>query len=54
MYPDFTFPLYWDNMAANEVLTAVALVSSSAEYQNVKEGFKRTCNKSVLKVAENL
>ncbi|XP_029310425.1 protein mono-ADP-ribosyltransferase PARP15-like [Cottoperca gobio] len=48
--PDLTLPLYWDNMAAGEASKAVALQSSSAEYQGVKKAFKRTVHKTVLKI----
>ncbi|XP_032400417.1 protein mono-ADP-ribosyltransferase PARP14 isoform X2 [Etheostoma spectabile] len=47
---DFTFPLYWDNMGADESLKVVALQPSSAEYQRVKQDFKRTVHKTVLKI----
>ncbi|XP_022619854.1 poly [ADP-ribose] polymerase 14-like [Seriola dumerili] len=47
---DFTLPLYWDNMAAGENNEVVALQSSSAEYQTVKETFKRTVPKAVIKI----
>uniref|UniRef100_A0A8D0D2S7 Poly [ADP-ribose] polymerase n=1 Tax=Sander lucioperca TaxID=283035 RepID=A0A8D0D2S7_SANLU len=46
----FTLPLYWDNMAAGESLKVVALQPSSAEYRTVKEAFKRTVQKTVLKI----
>eukprot|EP00064_Thunnus_orientalis_P011424 superscaffoldBa00001651_g11455 len=46
---DFTLPLYWDNMA-NDNLKVVALQPSSAEYQTVKEAFKRTVFKTVMKI----
>ncbi|XP_044039273.1 protein mono-ADP-ribosyltransferase PARP14-like [Siniperca chuatsi] len=48
--PDFPLPLYWDNMAAGEVLKVVALQPSSAEYRTVKEAFKRTVSKTVMKI----
>ncbi|XP_033181608.1 protein mono-ADP-ribosyltransferase PARP14-like isoform X2 [Mastacembelus armatus] len=48
--PDFTLPLYWDNMAADETMKVVALQASSAEYRTVKEAFKRTVTKTVLKI----
>ncbi|XP_078132752.1 protein mono-ADP-ribosyltransferase PARP14-like [Sander vitreus] len=47
---DFTLPLYWDNMAASEFFKVVALQPSSAEYRTVKEAFKRTVPKTVLKI----
>uniref|UniRef100_A0A3Q4G910 Poly [ADP-ribose] polymerase n=1 Tax=Neolamprologus brichardi TaxID=32507 RepID=A0A3Q4G910_NEOBR len=46
----FTFPLYWDPMAANETMKVVSLETSSAEYQSVKEAFKRTVPKTVMKI----
>uniref|UniRef100_G3Q5S8 Macro domain-containing protein n=1 Tax=Gasterosteus aculeatus aculeatus TaxID=481459 RepID=G3Q5S8_GASAC len=46
---DFTFPLYWDNMAAGEAFKKIPLQPSSAEYQTVKEGFLRTVQKTVMK-----
>ncbi|KAI3375716.1 hypothetical protein L3Q82_004024 [Scortum barcoo] len=48
--PDFTLPLYWDNMGDGEVLKKVSLQPSSAEYQTVKEAFKRTVRKTVIKI----
>ncbi|KAK1889991.1 Protein mono-ADP-ribosyltransferase PARP14 [Dissostichus eleginoides] len=47
---DFTLPLYWDNMAAGESLKTVELLPSYAEYRTVKEAFKRTVGKTVLKI----
>ncbi|XP_041840896.1 protein mono-ADP-ribosyltransferase PARP14-like [Melanotaenia boesemani] len=47
--PDFTLPLYWDNMATSEP-TKVLLQSSSAEYRTIKEAFKRTAPKTVMKI----
>ncbi|XP_039900940.1 protein mono-ADP-ribosyltransferase PARP14-like isoform X2 [Simochromis diagramma] len=47
---DFTYPLYWDSMAANESLKVVTLEPSSAEYRAVKEAFKRTVAKTVMKI----
>lgn len=47
---DFTLPLYWDNMAAGEALKKVTLQTSSADYRSVKEAFKRTVPKTVIKV----
>ncbi|XP_068584437.1 protein mono-ADP-ribosyltransferase PARP15 [Cebidichthys violaceus] len=47
---DFTFPLNWDNMAAGEAFKKVALQPSSAEYRTVKEAFKRTVQKTVMKI----
>ncbi|XP_047453540.1 protein mono-ADP-ribosyltransferase PARP14-like [Mugil cephalus] len=48
--PDFTFPLYWDDMAPGEVMKKVPLVQSSAEFKTVKEAFKRTVTKTVVKI----
>ncbi|KAI4886311.1 hypothetical protein NFI96_016730 [Prochilodus magdalenae] len=47
---DFSFPLYWDSMAPGETLKLFPLASSSAEYQRVKSDFKRTAQKTVLKI----
>uniref|UniRef100_A0A7N6AX46 Poly [ADP-ribose] polymerase n=1 Tax=Anabas testudineus TaxID=64144 RepID=A0A7N6AX46_ANATE len=47
---DFTLPLYWDDMADNETMKVVALQPSSAEYRSVKEAFKRTVPKTVMKI----
>ncbi|XP_055358541.1 protein mono-ADP-ribosyltransferase PARP14-like isoform X2 [Betta splendens] len=49
-HPDFTLPLYWDNMTASETTKVVVLQPSSAEYQTVKEAFKRTVKKTVTKI----
>uniref|UniRef100_A0A4W6D8G4 Poly [ADP-ribose] polymerase n=1 Tax=Lates calcarifer TaxID=8187 RepID=A0A4W6D8G4_LATCA len=47
----FTLPLYWDNMAAGEGMKVVELQPSSAEYQTVKEAFKRTATaKTIIKI----
>lgn len=48
--PDFIFPLYWDNMAITETMKMVSLEPSSAEYRTVKEAFKRTVTKTVMKI----
>ncbi|XP_071315572.1 protein mono-ADP-ribosyltransferase PARP14 isoform X2 [Trachinotus anak] len=48
--PDFNLPLYWDNMADGDDFKVVALQSSSAEYRRVKEAFKRTVAKTVMKI----
>ncbi|KAK5858648.1 hypothetical protein PBY51_002771 [Eleginops maclovinus] len=48
--PDFILPLYWDNMAAGETLKTVELLPTHAEYRTVKEAFKRTVGKTVLKI----
>ncbi|XP_031706813.1 protein mono-ADP-ribosyltransferase PARP14-like [Anarrhichthys ocellatus] len=47
---DFSVPLYWDNMAASEAFKKVPLQPSSAEYRTVKEAFKRTVQKAVMKI----
>ncbi|KAM3590465.1 uncharacterized protein V6R79_010317 [Siganus canaliculatus] len=47
---DFTLPLYWDNMAAGENMKTFELQPSSPEYKRVKEAFKRTVTKTVLKI----
>uniref|UniRef100_A0A3Q4GEN3 Poly [ADP-ribose] polymerase n=1 Tax=Neolamprologus brichardi TaxID=32507 RepID=A0A3Q4GEN3_NEOBR len=41
---------YWDSMAANESMKVVTLEPSSAEYRAVKEAFKRTVAKTVMKI----
>ncbi|KAI3375719.1 hypothetical protein L3Q82_004023 [Scortum barcoo] len=48
--PDFTLPLYWDNMADSEPLKKVSLQPSSAEYRTVKEAFQQTIYKTVIKI----
>ncbi|KAM4537347.1 uncharacterized protein PAE49_021685 [Odontesthes bonariensis] len=48
--PDFTLPLYWDNMATDENLRVVPLDRSSAEYRTVQEAFKKTVHKNILKI----
>ncbi|KAK7909910.1 hypothetical protein WMY93_014594 [Mugilogobius chulae] len=48
--PDFTFPLYWDNMTSGENLKVVPLLPSCAEYQEVKDEFQQTCQNTVLKI----
>ncbi|XP_028997166.1 protein mono-ADP-ribosyltransferase PARP14-like isoform X2 [Betta splendens] len=48
--PDFTLPLYWDNMTTTETMKVVVLHPSSAEYRAVKEAFKRTDTKTVIKI----
>ncbi|XP_033839904.2 protein mono-ADP-ribosyltransferase PARP14-like [Periophthalmus magnuspinnatus] len=48
--PDFTFPLYWDDMASDEKLKVVPLLESCAEYQKVKQQFKQSCPKTVIKI----
>ncbi|KAM8746728.1 protein mono-ADP-ribosyltransferase PARP14-like [Acanthopagrus schlegelii] len=48
--PDFTLPLYWDSMTHGEAFKVVALQPSSAEYKSVKEAFKRTVSKTVIKI----
>ncbi|KAK2899907.1 hypothetical protein Q8A73_013036 [Channa argus] len=49
MMVNFTLPLYWENMAAGEAMKSVVLQSSSPEYRAVKEAFKRTVTKTVMK-----
>ncbi|XP_047241286.1 protein mono-ADP-ribosyltransferase PARP14-like [Girardinichthys multiradiatus] len=49
--PDFTFPLYWDNMSKNEDLKEVLLDPSSAEYRTVQQKFISTAqNKIIVKI----
>ncbi|XP_035004639.2 protein mono-ADP-ribosyltransferase PARP15 [Hippoglossus stenolepis] len=48
--PDFTLPLYWDNMAAGEDMKVVTLQESSAEYRSVKEAFRRTVPRGRIKI----
>ncbi|CAL1591320.1 unnamed protein product [Knipowitschia caucasica] len=48
--PDFNFPLYWDNMAPDEILKVVPLLPSSEEYEEVKLDFEATCSKAILKI----
>ncbi|XP_036072612.1 protein mono-ADP-ribosyltransferase PARP14-like isoform X2 [Oryzias melastigma] len=47
---DFSFPLYWDNMTANESMKVVPLRQSSKEYKLVKEAFKMTARQTVIKI----
>uniref|UniRef100_A0AAQ6A958 Poly [ADP-ribose] polymerase n=1 Tax=Amphiprion ocellaris TaxID=80972 RepID=A0AAQ6A958_AMPOC len=47
---DFALPLYWDSMTANEGTKVVTLEPSTTEYRTVKEAFKRTVPKAVLKI----
>ncbi|XP_038587306.1 protein mono-ADP-ribosyltransferase PARP14 isoform X2 [Micropterus salmoides] len=47
---DFTLPLCWDNMGHSETFKKVELQPSSAEYRTVKEAFKRTVSKTVMKI----
>ncbi|XP_070849888.1 protein mono-ADP-ribosyltransferase PARP14-like [Chaetodon trifascialis] len=47
---DFTLPLYWDNMADGENFKMFELQPSSAEYRTVKEAFKRTAPKTIMKI----
>lgn len=47
---DFTLPLCWDNMGHSETFKKVELQTSSAEYRTVKEAFKRTVSKTVMKI----
>ncbi|KAL1271944.1 hypothetical protein QQF64_030960 [Cirrhinus molitorella] len=48
--PDFSLPIYWDNMSQSDSLKVIVLDPSSIEYQTVKRGFKRTVTKTVLKI----
>ncbi|KAF7706609.1 protein mono-ADP-ribosyltransferase PARP14-like [Silurus meridionalis] len=48
--PDFNLPLYWDSMNAGDVKKVVKLHPSSAEYKKVKNDFKRTVAKAVVKI----
>ncbi|XP_040887490.1 protein mono-ADP-ribosyltransferase PARP14-like [Toxotes jaculatrix] len=48
--PDFTLPLHWDNMAPGETMKVVALQPSSAEYRTIKQAFKQTVSKTVVKI----
>ncbi|KAJ0055802.1 hypothetical protein NL108_011421, partial [Boleophthalmus pectinirostris] len=48
--PDFTFPLYWDNMTSDQNLRVVPLLPTCAEYLKVKLGFQQTCTKNVIKI----
>ncbi|XP_047433891.1 protein mono-ADP-ribosyltransferase PARP14-like [Mugil cephalus] len=48
--PDFSLPLYWDNMAPGEKLKVVALHPSSPDYSKISMAFKQTVNKSILKI----
>ncbi|XP_073764125.1 protein mono-ADP-ribosyltransferase PARP14 isoform X2 [Danio rerio] len=48
--PDFSLPIYWDNMRQNEHLKVVDLDQQSAEYQTVKADFKKTIKQTVLKI----
>lgn len=52
--PDFTFPLYWDNMSNNEDLKEVLLDPSSAEYRTVQQSFSRTANNKIIVKIERL
>ncbi|XP_008284620.1 poly [ADP-ribose] polymerase 14 [Stegastes partitus] len=47
---DFTLPLYWDSMTADEGMKVVTLDPSTAEYRTVKEAFKRTVTQAVMKI----
>uniref|UniRef100_A0A8C4HGD9 Poly [ADP-ribose] polymerase n=1 Tax=Dicentrarchus labrax TaxID=13489 RepID=A0A8C4HGD9_DICLA len=46
----FTLPLYWDNMADGEDFQTFVLQHSSPEYRTVKEAFKRTVQRTVMKI----
>lgn len=47
---DFRVPLYWDSLDAQGALQMIALKPSSPEYDRVKQDFKKTAKKTVLKV----
>ncbi|XP_029943864.1 protein mono-ADP-ribosyltransferase PARP14-like isoform X2 [Salarias fasciatus] len=48
--PDFTMPLYWDSMAPGEKVKVVAVPPSSAEYRALKNAFRKTESKTVMKI----
>ncbi|XP_051555002.1 protein mono-ADP-ribosyltransferase PARP14-like isoform X2 [Myxocyprinus asiaticus] len=48
--PDFSLPIYWDNMSQSEVTKVINLDQSSKEYERVKMDFKKTVKKTVLKI----
>ncbi|KAK1797267.1 hypothetical protein P4O66_008646 [Electrophorus voltai] len=48
--PDFSFPMYWDSMDPGDSVNLVLLQLSSAEYRRVKQGFKNTVQKAMLKI----
>ncbi|XP_026208326.1 protein mono-ADP-ribosyltransferase PARP14-like [Anabas testudineus] len=48
--PDLMLPLYWDNMKTGEYLRVVSLESTSAEYQTVKQDFRRTVTRTIMKI----
>lgn len=48
--PDFTLPLNWDNMVHGVNTMVIPLETSTAEYRRVKEGFRRTVAKTVMKI----
>ncbi|XP_042566379.1 protein mono-ADP-ribosyltransferase PARP15 [Clupea harengus] len=48
--PDFRVPLYWDCLDASKTLQVIPLEISSAEYDGVKRDFKKSANKTVLKI----
>ncbi|CAB1451418.1 unnamed protein product [Pleuronectes platessa] len=48
--PDFTLPLYWDNMAAGENMKVVTLQESSPEYRSVEQPFRRTVPMGRIKI----
>ncbi|XP_051991394.1 protein mono-ADP-ribosyltransferase PARP14-like [Xyrauchen texanus] len=49
--PDFSLPIYWDNMSQSEVPKEINLDQSSEEYKRVKTDFKKTAQKTVLKIS---
>ncbi|XP_077083641.1 protein mono-ADP-ribosyltransferase PARP14-like [Siphateles boraxobius] len=48
--PDFSLPIYWDNMNQSDLLKVIALDQKSMEYRAVKADFKKTVTKTVLKI----
>uniref|UniRef100_A0A8C2AS70 Poly [ADP-ribose] polymerase n=1 Tax=Cyprinus carpio TaxID=7962 RepID=A0A8C2AS70_CYPCA len=48
--PDFSLPIYWDNMSQSDLLKVIVLDPSSTEYKTVKMGFKTTVKQTVLKI----
>ncbi|KAK2913336.1 hypothetical protein Q8A67_001735 [Cirrhinus molitorella] len=48
--PDFALPIYWDKMSQSDTLQVFDLDPSSTEYKTLKEDFKKTVTKTVLKI----
>ncbi|XP_028331085.1 protein mono-ADP-ribosyltransferase PARP14-like isoform X2 [Gouania willdenowi] len=48
--PDFTYPLYWDNMEIGESQKMVPLSPSTAEHQTVKAAFQQTQTSTIIKI----